>query len=358
MINPHYKPFGFFRFGLAFMVAMSHSGNLGPAWFERMIQPWGLGNMAVMTFFVLSGYIIAEAIEVFYRDRPVAFIGNRYLRILPPYFAALLVSVLVHALLAHYGWLGHVVNWTPEAFSATNLTANSLLLVILYGLGRMGFQPDYFFVTNTWAVMVEVHFYLVVFGLMLLWPRLNRHLTEVGRRRIIMVGVVALCVLGPLAMFLKIPQLVYVSWAPFLLAGVLLYQLHQRQDAFFLAACVLSQISLLGTFCLYVGRNASALIAGPAVVLGLLIVILAFLGRARIPASQVGWDRFFGNLSYPLYINHWTVFVVYGAVASTGRGWGLWMAGMASAVGLSLLMQAAVEPLLHRVRDRLRGTSL
>ena len=64
------------------------------------MQKVGLGNVAVVSFFVLSGYVISEAVDVFYRGRPAgSFIGDRALRFGAPfYWAALAVSVIVQFL--------------------------------------------------------------------------------------------------------------------------------------------------------------------------------------------------------------------------------------------------------------------
>ena len=49
-----------------------------------------------MGFFVLSGFIIAEAIDVFYQRPAAAFLLNRVLRLGPPYWVAVIVSIAVH----------------------------------------------------------------------------------------------------------------------------------------------------------------------------------------------------------------------------------------------------------------------
>ena len=102
-LNTSYRLFGVFRFVLALMVVISHSARLGGPEIESALKPWGLGNVAVMVFFCLSGYIIAEALDLFYRQRIGKFLLNRTLRIIPPFLAALLFSILVHIWLASLG---------------------------------------------------------------------------------------------------------------------------------------------------------------------------------------------------------------------------------------------------------------
>jgi peptidoglycan/LPS O-acetylase OafA/YrhL len=81
-----YRLFGSYRAALALAVVVSHSQPmLGP----NFVGSIELGNIAVMSFFVLSGFIISEAGSTFYRGRPLAFLANRFWRIAPIYWLAL-----------------------------------------------------------------------------------------------------------------------------------------------------------------------------------------------------------------------------------------------------------------------------
>ena len=50
-----YRLFGIFRFVLALMVVISHTARLGGPEIESALKPGGLGSIAVMVFFCLSG---------------------------------------------------------------------------------------------------------------------------------------------------------------------------------------------------------------------------------------------------------------------------------------------------------------
>ena len=101
---PGYRPFGTLRFVLALLVVVSHSWDLTFAE-NNLLVDIGIGNVAVMGFFVLSGFIITEALATFYAGRPVAFLANRLTRIAPPYWAALAFSIGVHLLLFAHGYV-------------------------------------------------------------------------------------------------------------------------------------------------------------------------------------------------------------------------------------------------------------
>lgn len=82
-----YRPFGGFRLFLAFLVVLQHfvanAGPLGPL-YDHVI-PYELGSLAVLVFFCLSGFVITEAATQIYSSKPLAYLINRFLRIVPHY---------------------------------------------------------------------------------------------------------------------------------------------------------------------------------------------------------------------------------------------------------------------------------
>lgn len=135
--------------------------------FQHLLRPGqrgffvhaGLGAVAVAVFFVISGFVVAEANEVFYAGRPLAFMGNRLIRVVPPYLAALALTVAVHAVL----WdAGRLVLW-DYSLRLSPLDAR-LLLAGLLGLVP-GFRTslvaqDFEFIPFVWSLRMEMAFYL------------------------------------------------------------------------------------------------------------------------------------------------------------------------------------------------------
>ena len=78
-LESSYRMQGFYRFILALMVLWSHSVvSFFPemsGWFSDL----QLGNVGVSSFFVLSGYLMSEAISNWYSNRLPNFLINRYL---------------------------------------------------------------------------------------------------------------------------------------------------------------------------------------------------------------------------------------------------------------------------------------
>lgn len=81
--RPAYRPFGAFRLALAMMVLLQHGLLVLNSRGRELFYDLELGAVAVTTFLALSGFIVAEAIDRFYAGRPLAFLANRALRVVP-----------------------------------------------------------------------------------------------------------------------------------------------------------------------------------------------------------------------------------------------------------------------------------
>ena len=160
-----YRPLGAYRALLAGMVAAHHYAiHLAPGYGKAVVQSLELGRMAVLLFFVLSGFVICEAVATFYQGRPIQFIANRMLRIVPPFAAVLAASCVIEGALLASGLL-HPLEGGPV--SAADLGPGNCLgnlLSILPGLDASVLRPRYDIDRYIWAIRVEVVFYLVVFG--------------------------------------------------------------------------------------------------------------------------------------------------------------------------------------------------
>ncbi|MHC4428800.1 MAG: acyltransferase family protein, partial [Planctomycetota bacterium] len=145
--------FGTFRFVLAHMVVLGH---LWPA----LRVPTHM--FAVFGFYVLSGYLMSLVLTKSYGFSPrgtARFLGNRGLRIYPPYLAALLLG------------LG-VVLAIPDAVAVLNprfrLPESALGWLhngVIFGLLRDGRR----LVPSAWSLEVELIFYLAMGLLLVRW---------------------------------------------------------------------------------------------------------------------------------------------------------------------------------------------
>lgn len=353
-----YRPFGAFRFLLAGMVVVSHLHVLAGS--GSVLSPLGLGNMGVMSFFILSGYVIAEAIALFYDGRPGAFLINRLLRIFPPYLVALLIAVLVHLLLARYHELKFfdAIAAPERIFERSNLIGNALSLAVPFGLGRLGIGVEYPFVRYSWAVAIELLFYYVMAGLVLL--SLQRPLRALRP----VVYWAAAAAVGFAAFLLAMStKLGYyqLSWIPYFMLGVALYHcsVPGTQRALAVSVSILALICVNWQAFDYVSRNPAAHSLAAVAILDVLIVAMWVLSRMRVGGSMMRADQFLGDLTYPIYLNHYAVGIAFISVMPE-RNFSIqiFCAGLVAVIACSYLAMQLSEPFTRRLRERIRGRRL
>jgi peptidoglycan/LPS O-acetylase OafA/YrhL len=354
-----YRLFGSYRAALALAVVVSHSQPmLGP----NFVGSIELGNIAVMSFFVLSGFIISEAGSTFYRGRPLAFLANRFWRIAPIYWLALAISIAVHFFLTRAGLLTFPDAYaTPphDLFSVRTITAN--VFGIFPFLSRTGLTGDvgYGFVRFAWAVMVEVIFYLAAFGCFCAATLLP------GLRTIVYGGAVA----GALALHVVNdywrPVFDALTFAPYFALGVCLYGMLSGSPLA-IAGASLSFAEVILHYLRYAqGRirlaeafNAATLpVVVSLCVMALMPALIIVLSRMRAGHEAIAVDRRLGELSYPMYVTHYTVLVVMVSL-TVGQGWRDFIVTLIASVCLAWLVALAVETPLRSIRNQIRGVSL
>ncbi len=339
-----YRPFGAFRLGLALLVVLSHALFLGPQWLVDALKTWALGTLAVMSFFVLSGFIIADALERYYRDRIGAFLANRLLRLLPPYLAALAFSVAVHALLVAYA--GPSSTRLPEGmFSLQTIAHNLALPFVSFGPS----PPAFFFVRYIWAVSIELWFY-ALFGLAFFFCLRLR----AGERAAAMVFIGALLA-AYLARRSGVTWLYPIRMTPYFLLGIAIFYVVRDGGWLPVVGATLSAVASALHIYDYYGRTEYG--GGAAIALLAIALFMAAIARVTLSSGRRSIDQALGDISYPLYLNHFVLVSVAQAVW-TWRGWLSMIACIGLSIGLAALLNLAVEPFTRGLRDRLRGVAL
>lgn len=342
-----YRYFGALRFVLAVFVILQHFGsNIAPPLLHDAIYPLAVGSIAVLVFFALSGFIISEAAEISYQGRPAAFLVNRALRIVPPFLAALTATVLIDAALAATAGLVSLdpVEWPipPDVFSWRNILWN----YVSFLPGVQARDISYPFIVIIWTVRVEVLFYLVFALCLFLAARWRNRALAFAAAGLPTVLLVALQAVGRApAIFMN---------APYFIFGIAVYEsLRGGRTARAIAAGA-ALAMLLG----YPARLPDVPI--PAAVLAIqyaiqITLFLAFwlLCTARPPIPR-RVDQFLGDLSYPVYLNHLVIGVVFKSLVPVPG-----IVSFLTAIGLSLCFSYAmyllIEPPLRRLRARVRG---
>jgi peptidoglycan/LPS O-acetylase OafA/YrhL len=357
--RPRYRAFGAFRFLLATMVLAQHGLVLLPPHGRTAFYDLELGAVAVAVFFALSGFIVCEALASFYAGRPGAFLANRALRVVPPYLAALALTVAADSALYARGHLVPLdaplagAPWQPRVLLAA-------ILEIVPGLPahRIGAQ-DFSFIPFAWTLRVEFAFYLVAF--LATWCLARRGFRH--RRLTFGVGLFAAgyalfgvflwrhWLYGPAGGGLQLLNV------PFFILGAGIFLARRDPGRLTHANLVLAVICVPAAFILC-GERGHPVLALQLPLLAVLFTGLVVLSGTPSPTGAWrGWDKRLGELSYPLYIGHGVVLTVFASVWER-RGAVPYLLALAGALGLAGVLHAVVEAPLRRVRDRVRGVGV
>ena len=312
---------GLMRFMLALAVASGHASGF----FGTYIYPKVPGSHAVQIFYMISGFLIALILSGKYADTPQGnwiFYSNRAVKIYVPYLAILAVTTLVwlvaYAVSRNAGPLGvFIKDGSTMSLGAWvfAIVTNLFLLGMEWGSmlidrgGELLFSPyaieqppnaiQFTIIIPAWTLSLELAFYLIA--------------PFVLRRHVLLIAAIALASytfrFQAYAHGYRSIALEY-RFFPFELSlflyGALSYRLYaflKERDMFkprlslaMTAACALTAISLPK----YLSQHQHQMYA----LVGLLLpALFDFSTRHR-------WDRWLGDLSYPLYLVHWPVCAV------------------------------------------------
>lgn len=137
--DPRANAIGVLRLSFAWMVVVSHAFTLaGHEEAEPLValtgDQEGLGGLAVVCFFVLSGFLISRSLE---RSSSVRrYLWHRFLRIMPGFWVCLVVTAFIFAPIAWvaaHGSLAGYLETTPSSFGY--VTNNAALLMLQHGIG-------------------------------------------------------------------------------------------------------------------------------------------------------------------------------------------------------------------------------
>src|SRR5262249_44406532 len=267
--------FGMFRVLLAVAVVMTHT------------IPWlqGIGAVAVYCFFVLSGFLMTLLMTGVYADRPAHFFLNRFLRLYPMYWGALIITFVLWATIP-----------PPAKFPRDT----SIILQAIYIVT----DPPRI-VNATWAVTNEICCYVLI-GL------------GVTRTRE--------CALWALAASIAVTVTMYLSsfrtlnhlyfpiagaFLPFAVGGFLAHQVHRMRPASQLANVGLLVFGAAGILACMTGESIAYLAGRQVTPTHILFITLlpasaAIIALYRIkPAPRLrSLDDFVGRFSYPIYLLH------------------------------------------------------
>ena len=345
---------GVLRFLFALSVLLFHAGSKTS---YTIIN----NQVAVCSFFVISGFYMALILEKKYAGKYMLFWTNRFLRIFPLYWITLLVTFLF-VLLKFFLHIGtednaivHYIQFAPHTsgvvfiLSLINYIVRNITLILTsdYFLPNDN-TPGMLLVQQAWTLQIELLFYLIA-------PFIMR----LSLRKILLATI--LYVLLFWGIFVPFHLLssrtlifIFLQYFIFFLGGVLSFKLlYERvrknilpkKISFTILIGFLSAILLYGL--LPNTYSVFALKLNDAIYFILLTLCIPFIFQIT---SLSAIDLFIGELSYPLYITHFFVVKMFANMWLVNQGWYFLLA----IVLVSLLAAWLTTMLIERPIDALR----
>jgi len=348
---------GLIRLLLALSVVIDHSAPL-----------FGIGllggELAVQSFYAVSGFYMAMILEGPYAGRTGLFFRNRFLRLFPMYWTILVGTVAASGALwiwtsgarpgLLFAWRDHAADLGPVALPLVAISCLAILLQdALFFVGQNpsgpGLSPaadfrlldaplGYFLpVAASWTLALELYFYLLA-------PILVRW-------RIRSLVVVAALSIG-LRQGLAHAGLDFDPWTyrffpssiGFFLAGTLAWKLGERWKA--------HEMPITAKSMVWAGVLVAILFHGNAEGWQALLFVFALAATFPIAFSlsrDWKWDRWVGDLSFPLYLVHVPILSVTTKLPLWSR--------FALALAAATLLQTVVGTRIERLRDRARAAA-
>ena len=324
-----YRVFGSYRFVLALLVLVSHAAM----WLPQGVGKLALGNVGVMSFFVLSGFVIAEALDIFYRDSIMRFAANRFLKLYPTYWVVAALSVAVFA------YIGH-----PLPVTFLSLATNFTIV-----LGHLKFANNLLFVSVAWAVIVELFFYIIF---AIIW------FTSRGRGTVVAIAAVffVFCYVSIAISGQYTRSFSFLRHVPYFVLGASYYWSVTRRHPIPLALVAVSLILAIHSYFVYNSVNVNEAVFASLALFGVSVSVFAGLALVSASTSFKKIDRRLGDYTYTIYLAHWVVIEFVSTLMLSGTE--KFLGTLLASAALAVLINVTVErPLVH-VRTLVRGRAL
>lgn len=321
---------------LALLVLASHAFSLWPD--AGSVSHLSLGNVGVFLFFVLSGFVITEALEEFYSKRIGNFLLNRFFKIYPPYWVALALAITVDVLTGDIH---------PSLYTVTGLSGN----ILLFGqyLGITNFSQ----ISITWAVVVEIQFYLAMAVCFVLIRKV--------RKDIVLTAFSLVGLFGYLAVLFTDTRLRIfgtLEFAPYFILGAWLYYLRMESNKkLSLLFVVLSAALAMHAFITYVSRGSQVNTVGAVILFVAVFSVFLYLLWVPTDWMNIALDKYLGNATYFLYLIHMPVVTLFERWEMVS-GLMAFILAVLTSILLALVLYRVIEMPIQCLRDRVRGQRL
>lgn len=284
------------------------------------------GPLAVFGFYTISGFLIARVLLTTYRQRPVAFMINRALRLYPAYW----IFVGAGLLIALYGTPLNKAMSVPVSFDEAWRQITLLGILHLYPLNT---GSSVSLVPPAWSLNIEIASYILML-LTVHW--INPWLLISGAIAAVFLfyGNYALAYSNYFG-----PSVCFAIGAAIYIYREKLPDADWRVAVALLATEMVAGNFVAGIWLLY----GSALVAGYAI-----------LALDKPNVSRLPLQRSAGDLSYPVFLSHWAVASVVSSVTGLDKGWPLLITSLPLILGVSWAVVNLVEIPVQNVRNKIR----
>jgi len=301
-----YQYHGIYRFFLSLMVLWSHSLSLFIP--ELKIANFQIGNVAVSSFFLLSGYLMNSSIQSWYIKKPINFILNRYLRISPPLFIASILSITIHVILSNKNifLIDGTAIISNEFVSKSNIIYTILtpfypFNYIFYKIFFQNTLMNYTFVAYSWAIFIELIFYWLIFF---------AYKYKIKKLIVFLSTILFFMALDKLYLhnfnFLNNSSTINIfQWAPHFILGTLLSSFFEKNNYLLTYLFIFLSIIQLKFY----AQNDYIYV----ILLYLAVNTIAFssiLKSTNNDKLKKYFDKQLGTLSYPIYINQYSLSIL------------------------------------------------
>jgi peptidoglycan/LPS O-acetylase OafA/YrhL len=345
-------PAGAYRFLLALIVFFSHT-RFNVFDFTNA----STGFVAVICFFVVSGFIIARVLDTVYVGHVWHFVINRMLRIYPVMWAATIISLAAIAVHGNFTmWPATISGWTLD----DAIRSFSLIAAFPYRVWKV--------VPPGWTIHIEACFYVAIVIGYAAVGRLSERSKSSAIRSYCLIWL-AIYLMISCATNLRFENA--AGFIPFFVLGVAIHRLtfglsSRAEWMVFGFAFALSLNSILhwnnvenlSIFTPWTDIQpwfATVRIPGNLVWFTIMLAVFVALLYVNIPVKLRRIDGFLGDLTYPMYATHFIVCAVTGDGFMLERPALITMIQLVACLIVAYLFNRWIERPLYPLRDAFRG---
>jgi peptidoglycan/LPS O-acetylase OafA/YrhL len=334
--KPHYfTGQGFFRLFLAFLVFFGHSASD----YFGMNAP--LGTIGVFGFFVVSGFVIFSAAEASYRERPIAFLINRGLKIYP-IFWVIYTTTVVALYMAGPDTAIRRVN--INNLDVSNYLSGMSIGLVYFQKVSSAWNP----LGPAWSLGIELQFYGAVFFL-LCATKMRAQQTALFLAGL---GAIVACLVVVGA---GLQQTIFgsIQYAPlFVLGAALFYCIRKPPSLSLLALTTLAVVTSVYQTWVYTGDSLSQALS----VFGL-ICLFGVVIYVSVPRRFHHLDSRCGDITYAVYLVHLPIMGLFDfySIPANPLTWGVLFGAV---LIISLSLHVLIEQPIASLRTRMRGAPI